>query len=187
MSGALATVREKAASSIKKAKSAVGITVPEENNTSMRDEMAEMCPQLTYQQRMAGFGVCFSLGWLISILSFNFFEDLILGNPVPFVIIYTLGNVISLCSSMFLCGPKRQFKRMFDDKRKITTIVYLSTLILAIIVCFIPFNNTVKLSILVILLVAQFLSSFWYTMSYIPFARKTIINCFKREFGDENV
>lgn len=31
-------------------------------------------------------------------------------SPVPFVVVYTTGNILSLLSSMFLCGPKRQFK-----------------------------------------------------------------------------
>jgi len=186
MSGALATVREKATKTMNKAKSAVGMSVPEENNT-LREEVAEMCPQLTFRQRMAGFGTCFALGWIISLTSFNYFEELIAGKPVPFVVVYTVGNVISIISSLFLCGPKRQFKRMFDDKRKITTTVYLSTLLLALIVCFIPFNSDAKLAILVILLLSQFVASLWYTLSYIPFARRAVLNCFRREFGDENV
>ena len=49
---------------------------------------------------------------------------------------------------MFLCGPKRQFKNMFDKKRKEVTIIYLSTLVLSIVVCFITFNKDIKLLIL---------------------------------------
>lgn len=186
MSGVLSSVREKASKTINKAKSAVGMSVPEEEKTTL-DEVADMCPQLTYQQRIIGFGTCFTIGYLITFMSFQFFEQLIAGNPVPYVVIYTLGNIISLFSSMFLCGPKGQLKRMFDDTRKMTTTIYLSTLGLSIIVCFIPFDATAKLIILVILLFTQFFSSIWYTLSYIPYARRTVLKCFKREFGDENV
>mmetsp|Transcript_26790 Transcript_26790/g.40247 ORF Transcript_26790/g.40247 Transcript_26790/m.40247 type:complete len:189 (-) Transcript_26790:1529-2095(-) len=187
MSGALAAVREKASLGLNKAKSAVGITkTPEPENTNALDDMAEFCPQLTYKQRVYGFAVCFGIGYLITIMSFNFFDELRdNGNPVPFVIFYTLGNVISLLASMFLCGFKTQFKRMFDDTRKVTTIVYLSTLVASIIICFIPFNPDLKLLILVLLLIAQFIASTWYTLSYIPFARRAVKKCFKREFGDE--
>jgi hypothetical protein len=186
MSGALATAREKASQSVKRAKRAVGI-IPEEEKTAL-DEMADMCPQLTYQQRMIGFGTCFTIGWLISCMSFNFFEELIAGDPVPFVILYSVGNIISLLSASFLCGPKRQLKRMFDDKRKITTIVYLSALVLCIIVAFIPMPSTIKLTILVLLLFVQFCASLWYSLSYIPLARRAVKKCFKREFGgDDNV
>ncbi len=186
MSGALSSMREKASGAFNKAKSAVGISSPEPEPTVV-EEVSEMCPQLTYQQRMIGFGACFLIGYLITFSSFNYFEDLIAGNPVPFVIIYTLGNIMSLLSSMFLCGPKRQVQRMFDDKRKITTIVYLSTLAASIIICLIPFDATAKLIILVILLMTQFFSSIWYTLSYIPMARRAVLKCFKKEFGDDQV
>ena len=185
MSGALASIKDVTSRSVKRAKSAVGITNPEDNTAL--DEVAEMCPKLTYQQRMVGFGCCFGIGYLITFTSFQFFEELINGNPIPFVIIYTLGNIISLFSSMFLCGPSRQLKRMFDDTRKITTIVYLSALCLSIIVCFIPFDAGVKLGILVILLLIQFGASTWYTLSYIPLARRAVKKCVKRELGDDAV
>lgn len=185
MSGALASVREKAKSGLNKAKSAVGMKSPEDNTAL--DEITEMCPQLTYQQRIIGFATCFTIGWLISSMSFQFFRELVDGNPVPFVVIYSLGNIISLLASMFLCGPSRQLKRMFDDTRKVTTIIYLSALVLSIIICFIPFNASAKLGILVILIITQFFASLWYTLSYIPLARRAVIRCFKKEFADENV
>lgn len=87
---------------------------------------------------------------------------------------------------MFLCGPRKQFKNMFDKKRKIATIVYLSTLATSIIICFIPFNQRSKLGILVILLIVQFLASIWYSLSYIPFARRAVKKCFKNTI-DEGV
>lgn len=103
-----------------------------------------------------------------------------------FTLSTAIGNIISLFSSMFLCGPKKQFKNMFDKKRKIATIVYLSTLATSIIICFIPFNQQSKLGILVILLIVQFLASIWYSLSYIPFARRAVKKCFKNTI-DEGV
>mmetsp|Transcript_30073 Transcript_30073/g.46010 ORF Transcript_30073/g.46010 Transcript_30073/m.46010 type:complete len:185 (-) Transcript_30073:192-746(-) len=175
----LSSIKEKAARGMNRAANAVGIERTNTQDSNTMDEIAEFCPKLTYQQRMIGFGSCFVLGYLITFTSFNYFEDLILGNPVPFVLVYTLGNIISLFSAMFLCGPKRQFKNMFDDKRKTTTIVYLSTLLLSIIVAFIPFESSIKLSILLLLLFVQFFSSIWYSLSYIPFARKAVKKCFR--------
>mmetsp|Transcript_8519 Transcript_8519/g.10774 ORF Transcript_8519/g.10774 Transcript_8519/m.10774 type:complete len:188 (+) Transcript_8519:157-720(+) len=187
MPGALASVREKASKSINRAAGAMGIeTKSSEDNTAL-DEMAELCPKLTYQQRITGFVSCWCIGYVITFMSFNFFIDLIEGNPVPFVVLYTFGNIVSLCSSMFLCGPKRQFKRMFDDTRKIITIVYLSTLLLSIIICFIPFNSTAKLAILVILLITQFLASIWYNLSFIPLARRSVKKFFNNQFDGEAV
>ena len=79
----------------------------------------------------------------------------------------------------------KRLKNMFDEKRKMVTIVYLSTLLLSIVVCFIPFNKDAKLIVLVLLLIVQFLSSIWYSLSYIPFARRAVKKCFKNNFGDE--
>lgn len=90
------------------------------------DELAEYCPQLTFQQRLIGFAVSFSIGYMIAFFSFRFFIHLVEGNPIPFALNYTFGHILQLLASTFLCGPKRQFKNMFDDKRRVTSIVYLS-------------------------------------------------------------
>jgi hypothetical protein len=57
-----------------------------------------------------GFGICFSLGYLIAFFSFRFFIKLIEGNPLPFAFNYSFGHISQLLASTFLCGPKRQFK-----------------------------------------------------------------------------
>ena len=137
---------------------------------------------------MIGFGLCFGVGYLISFASFTFFVDLLEGDPLPFVYVYTLGNVLALCSSMFLVGPKKQCKNMFDDTRKWTSITYLSCLFLTFIVCFIPgMDELSRLLILVLLLFVQFFASLWYSLSYIPYARKAVANCFKDSLGVDNV
>mmetsp|Transcript_286 Transcript_286/g.407 ORF Transcript_286/g.407 Transcript_286/m.407 type:complete len:89 (+) Transcript_286:111-377(+) len=86
---------------------------------------------------------------------------------------------------MFLCGPKKQFKNMFDKKRKVVTIVYLSTLFTSIVICFITFNQDIKLAVLVLLLMVQVCASIWYSLSYIPFARRAVKKCFKNSIGDD--
>ena len=68
---------------------------------------------MSYTTRFYGFCGCFAFGWLITMMSFSRFVHLLRGEPVPFVLMYTLGNIISLCASMFLAGPKRQFKVRF--------------------------------------------------------------------------
>ena len=102
MSGALASIKSKASSGMNKAATAVGIqrASTEDSNANTMDELAEFCPQLTYQQRMIGFGTCFVLGYFITFASFRFFRELIDGNPVPFVILYckclTLNRALNL-------------------------------------------------------------------------------------------
>jgi hypothetical protein len=102
-----------------------------------------------------------------------------------FVTNKALGNIISLFSSLVVCGPKKLFKNMFDEMRKVVTMIYLSSLFVSIVVCFIKFNRDAKLVILLILLVVQLCSSVWYSLSYIPFARRAVKKCFKNAFGDE--
>jgi hypothetical protein len=38
--------------------------------------------------------------------------QLLQGNPAPFAIMYTLGNILSICSTCFLFGPVTQAKSM---------------------------------------------------------------------------
>jgi hypothetical protein len=205
----LESVKQKASSGFNAAKSAVGI----QTEKSQIDEIAEFCPNLTWNQRIYGFAACYVIGYLITFMSFNFFTQLIEGDPVPFVVIYSelililssrflimivfknsqhllipshtgLGNIISLCSAMFLCGPKRQFKKMFDDTRRTVTIIYLTTLAASIILCLIKFDKDVKLGILIALLITQFFSSIWYSLSYIPLARRAVKKFFRQQVDD---
>ena len=83
-----------------------------------------LCPSLSYQTRVIGFCACFIAGCVLTLLSFTNFVALINGNPVPFVCMYTLGNVLALASSMFLVSPKRQWNSMLDKKRRWTSLVY---------------------------------------------------------------
>ena len=120
---------------------------------------------------------------LITFMSFKFFVQLIEGYPVPFAMNYTCGNILALGSSWFLCGPSRQFKNMFDERRRITAILYLSCLGSTLVVVFLPLPSALKLFLLILLLLTQCGSSFWYSLSYVPFGRKTVLKVFKRMFG----
>lgn len=124
-------------------------------------------------QRVMGFAICFTAGYLMSFVSLKLIFKLVEGNPAPFVFLYTSGNLLSLLSSTFLSGPKRQFKNMFDEKRRTTSIIYLSTLSSSIVVCFIPLPAAAKMGVLVLLLLVQMSASLWYTLSYVPYGRAT--------------
>lgn len=110
----------------------------------------------------------------MTFLSFRLFIKLVLGNPAPFVFLYTSGNMLSLLSSIFLSGPTRQFRLMFDEKRYVTTVTYLIALTVSIVVCFIPMKTGIKIGCLVLLLLVQMCANIWYTLSYIPYGRATV-------------
>ncbi|CAM4428357.1 unnamed protein product [Caretta caretta] len=86
---------------------------------------------LSWGTRVKGFIACFALGVLCSVLG-----TCLLWVPrkglVLFAVFYTLGNIASLGSTVFLMGPMRQLKRMFEPTRLIATIVMLLCLILTL-------------------------------------------------------
>mmetsp|Transcript_26862 Transcript_26862/g.45785 ORF Transcript_26862/g.45785 Transcript_26862/m.45785 type:complete len:242 (-) Transcript_26862:900-1625(-) len=174
------SVRENMSKASDSVRSGLGIPVATDDNgddqseaSSIVDDVSEYCPKLTFHQRIMGFGICFTCGYLMTFMSFRLFIKLVEGNPAPFVFLYTSGNILSLMSSMFLSGPKRQFKSMFDEKRQITSITYLVTLTCSIMVCFLPMPTGPKIGLLVLLLLVQMSASLWYTLSYVPYGRAT--------------
>ena len=82
----------------------------EQEDSSWTEELSTYCPTLTFQQRLIGFFSSFGLGYLIAFFSFRFFIRLVEGNPVPFAVNYSFGHILQLMASMFLCGPRRQFR-----------------------------------------------------------------------------
>jgi hypothetical protein len=75
---------------------------------------------------------------------------------------------------------------MFDAKRRLTSITYLSCLAGTLLVVFIPLPHKVrslKLLLLLLLMLVQFAASIWYTLSYIPYGRRTVTKCVKRQLG----
>lgn len=76
---------------------------------------------------------------------------------------------------------------MFDAKRRETSMVYLSCLGLTLFFVFLPFPPGIfKLFLLVALMMTQFCASTWYTLSYIPFGRRTALSLIRRTLGLED-
>ncbi|RLN74312.1 hypothetical protein BBJ28_00005643 [Nothophytophthora sp. Chile5] len=118
------------------------------------DALTSTCPSLSKRQRMIGFASCFCLGYIVS---FGSTFALIAGsdNGAKFGITYTLGNIIALCGSGFLVGPKQQVKLMMKPVRRVATFIYLIMIVTA------P-----QLGLVVLLLVfIQFLAAVWYVSS----------------------
>lgn len=75
---------------------------------------------------------------------------------------------------------------MFDEKRRWTSITYLSCLAGTLLVVFCPLPKKVrdiKLPLILLLMLVQFGASVWYTLSYIPYGRRTATKCIKRQLG----
>lgn len=136
------------------------------------------CPKLSWRQRLIGFGFCFCLGIVIELGSFMRLVELVQGNPKPFAVCYTLGNIVSICSSFFLAGPQKQLKSMLKPTRIICTVTYLVAIAATLFCAFYP-HIPMRAGLIMILICVQTLALFWYMISYIPFARDFVKNCCK--------
>jgi hypothetical protein len=131
-------------------------------------------PALSYRERILGCVTCMVAGYLLSMGSLWRIKDLVVHHdPLPFVMNATIGNILALAGSFFLSGPKHQMDRMWHDKRKTATALYLSSLALTIVVAFLPIPIGKGL-LLLLLMLCQYVSIAWYTLSYIPFAHDAI-------------
>ncbi|XP_038705368.1 vesicle transport protein SFT2B isoform X1 [Tripterygium wilfordii] len=147
-----------------------------DNNSSFMDEFNRECT-LTTKQRFYGFAICFVAGFTCTILSM-----LVFFNPVKFGITFTFGNLLSLGSTAFLIGPKRQVNMMLDPVRIYATALYLASIIIALFCAL--YVHSKLLTLLAIIL--EFGALVWYSLSYIPFARsmvsKVMLACLDTEF-----
>ena len=103
--------------------------------------------------------------------------------PVTFGILYTIGNILSLMSTGFLVGPRRQCKNMFHRKRIVASLVFIGALIGTLAVAI----STGSIMATLLMILIQFCALAWYTLSYIPYARDMVRNallgCFRRGGG----
>ncbi len=138
----------------------------------MTEEPNELCPTLTYTQRMYGFGGCLALGFLLGILSWI---SVLSSNWVLFGLLMTASNLCAIGGSFFLAGPVKQIKRMFEETRLIATIVYGVSMILTILAAVVVESG----GLVIFCCIVQYGAMVWYGLSYIPYARSLVKNCFK--------
>lgn len=134
---------------------------------------ANQASTLSWGARVRGFIICFILGVFCSILGTCLLWVPGFGLAV-FAVLYSVGNLCALGSTMFLVGPLRQVKNMCAKERAIATVVMLVCLVLTLCAAFWWKNNGLAL----LFCVLQFLAFTWYGLSYIPFARDAVIKLF---------
>ena len=91
-------------------------------------------------------------------------------NLYSFGILYSLGNVVAIASTMFLMGPVKQLKLMFSETRWMASVAMILFLALTLISAFI----LMKKGLTILFCILQFLAMSWYCLSYIPFARDAV-------------
>ncbi|XP_008460846.1 uncharacterized protein LOC103499598 [Cucumis melo] len=178
---------EKMNQAFEKMKMLVGVEVDDERQAStatiddgssswFMDDFNRNCT-LSTKQRFYGFAICFVAGVTCTLMSM-----LVFFNPIKFGIAFTLGNMLSLGSTAFLVGPKRQVTMMLDPVRIYATAIYLASMIFALFCALYVHNKLLTL----LALILEFGALIWYSLSYIPFARsmvsKVMVACLDTEF-----
>ncbi|KAL4444072.1 hypothetical protein ABPG75_011809 [Micractinium tetrahymenae] len=153
-------------------KSAVGLAEEEEQAEAGLLQQLDDATTLDRTQRMIGFAFCFGFGLLLS-----FMAPMFLFRPTKFASIYAMGSIMSLCSTLFLVGPFKQIKRMFDGKRWVATSLYLGSLVCTLVAA-IVFHSVI---LCLLCIIVQFCAFIWYAASYVPFAQAFILRMLGRE------
>jgi hypothetical protein len=163
---------EVAATAGKSAKVAAGL---EEAPPKTRlEEMTACCPAMSRKTRLMGFMLCYGIGsffWLLSTPAI----PLIFVAPAKFAVPYTLGSLISMGSTMFMVGPTKQLQNMCKEDRRLTTTIYLSSMIGTL--AFAMIGGLVGTVLCLVCISAQMASMVWYVASYVP-GGQTMVKAF---------
>lgn len=129
--------------------------------------------ELTYKQRILGFGILAITGILFSMIGTFLLFSL---NLVGFAIMYTFGNISMVFATLFLFGPIKQIKSMFSSThRAIAVITYFLLIIVTLVVAF-----TIKSAgICIFLVVLESVAYIWYTITSIPGGQTICESCCK--------
>ncbi|XP_059430100.1 uncharacterized protein LOC132163743 isoform X1 [Corylus avellana] len=128
------------------------------------DESDGFC-SLSPMQRIYGFAGCLIAGLVCMFLSL-----IVFAKPIKFAVLFTFGNVLAVGSTAFLIGPGQQMRMMFDSTRVYATAIYLGCVVIALI-CALWIHNKI---LTIIAIIIEFCALVWYSLSYIPFARRMV-------------
>ncbi|XP_022141323.1 vesicle transport protein SFT2B isoform X1 [Momordica charantia] len=164
----------------------------EERGQSLLDEDSEDLCSLSPVQRLYGFGACLTGGVVCMVLAiclvlmsytshypastddfvrcFFFIHRHCLFLLNQSSLLYYLHLAMFWQSEAFLFGPGQQIRMMFDSVRIYATAIYLGCVVLALI-CALWIHNKI---LTVIAIISEICALIWYSLSYIPFARRMV-------------
>jgi hypothetical protein len=131
------------------------------------------CPKMTLKQRAIGWLVCSVIGWLLSIMAT--ISLLTSSDATTFAILYSIGQMLNIAGSVFLATPKGQWKAMTNKSRLVTSIVYVVSIILTLVIAL---ATNIK-PLVFLFLIIQVIAYYWYTISFIPFGQRLAKGIFK--------
>ncbi|CAL4959010.1 unnamed protein product [Urochloa decumbens] len=131
---------------------------------SILGDTEDLC-SLSPLQRIYAFAACLVAGLALMILSF-----IVFGRPIKFAVMFTFGNMLAVGSTAFVMGPQKQLRMMFDPVRLYATAIYVGCVVLALIFALWLHDKLLTL----IAIICEICALFWYSLSYIPFARRMV-------------
>ncbi|KAJ4836269.1 hypothetical protein Tsubulata_049465 [Turnera subulata] len=147
----------------------------ERGDSFLEDESDGIC-SLSPTQRMYAFGAC-----LVAGLALMFLSLIVFVKPIKFALLFTFGNLLAVGSTVFLIGAGQQLTMMFDPVRVYATAIYIGFVLMSLI-CALWIHSKI-LTLLAI--ICEICALFWYSLSYIPFARRMVSNLMIRLFDTE--
>ncbi|CAO2161591.1 unnamed protein product [Urochloa humidicola] len=133
---------------------------------SILGDTEDLC-SLSPLQRIYAFAACLVAGLALMILSF-----IVFARPIKFALMFTFGNMLAIGSTAFVMGPQKQLRMMFDPVRLYATAIYVGCVVLALIFALWLHDKLLTL----IAIICEICALFWYSLSYIPFARRMVSN-----------
>ncbi|KAL3375035.1 hypothetical protein AABB24_006502 [Solanum stoloniferum] len=147
----------------------------EEQQDNLFGDQEALC-SVSPLQRVYGFAACLLAGFICMFLSMIVFIK-----PIKFALLFTFGNMLAIGSTTFLIGPMQQLSMMMDPVRAYATSMYVGCVVLALI-CALWIHSKI-LTLLAI--ICEICALVWYSLSYIPFARRMVSNVAIRLFDTE--
>ncbi|KAL3754180.1 hypothetical protein ACJRO7_001429 [Eucalyptus globulus] len=137
----------------------------EEGQDEVLAEDSDGICSLSPMQRVYAFGACLLVGLVCMFLSL-----IVFAKPIKFAVVFTCGNLLAVGSTVFLIGAAQQMRMMFDSTRVFATAIYLGCVVLALI-CALWIHSKV---LTIIAIIIEICALIWYSLSYIPFARRMV-------------
>lgn len=131
---------------------------------------------LSPMQRIYGFAACLLAGLVCMFLSL-----IVFANPIKFALLFTFGNMLAVVSTALLIGPAQQLRMMFDPVRVYATAIYIGCVVVALI-CALLIHSKI---LTIIAIICEIGALVWYSLSYIPFARRMVSEVTIRLFDTE--
>ncbi|GER46704.1 Got1/Sft2-like vescicle transport protein family [Striga asiatica] len=147
----------------------------DEQRDYLLEDSQSLC-SLSPAQRIYGFAACLLAGLLFMLLSL-----IVFAKPIKFALLFTFGNVLAVGSTALLIGTRQQLRMMFDTVRVYATAVYVGSVIVAL-VCALLIHSKI---LTIVAIISEICALIWYSLSYIPFARRMVSDLTIRLFDTE--